>query len=100
MALEQEIADKLFDKMNSIAIALATLTAKVEAKESRCEDHQRTSNDHELRIRVLETDAASGAGENKNSHDWRSSLISVFTMAAAIIGTILAMIIAIKAGHV
>ena len=80
----------IHDKVNKITVDVATLTAKSEMKENRCEDHQKKMDDHDLRIRVLELAASSAAGSNNTSHNWRDTLIQAFTMAAAVAATVMA----------
>ena len=89
--MDQALVKELFDKINAISLSLATLTAKSEAKETRCDDHQKKMDDHDLRIRALELVASSSAGSNQTSHSWRDTLIQAFTMAATVAATVFAM---------
>jgi len=89
--LDQATLSELFNKINAIAVNVATLTAKSEAKETRCDDHQKKMDDHDLRIRALELVASSVAGSDVASHNWRDTLINAFTMAATIAATVFAM---------
>jgi len=89
--LDQALIKELFEKINAITLSLATLTAKSEAKENRCEDHQKKMEDHDLRIRALELVASSAAGSNQTSHNWRDTLIQAFTMAATVAAAVIAM---------
>jgi len=88
--LDQAVLKELFDKINAISLSLATLTAKAEAKENRCEDHQKKMDDHDLPIRALELVASSAAGSNSTSHNWRDMLIQAFTMAATVAAIVMA----------
>lgn len=88
--MDQATLSELFNKINAIAVNVATLTAKSEAKENRCDDHQKKMDDHDTRIRTLELVASSAAGSNNTSHNWRDTLIQAFTMAATVAATVMA----------
>lgn len=89
--LDQATLAELFNKINTIAINVATLTAKYESKENNCEVHQKKIEDHDLRIRALELVASSAAGSSQTSHKWRDTLIQAFTMGATVAATVFAM---------
>ena len=89
--MDQPVLNDLYDKINAIAINVATLTATSKEKENRCEEHQKKMDDHDLRIRALELVASSTVGSNTASHDWRDTLMRAFTLIVAVAATIIAM---------
>lgn len=88
--LDQALVRELFDKINAMALSLATLVAESKAKENICDSHQKKIDDHDLRIRALELVASSAAGSSQASHTWKDTLIQALTMAATIAGVIYA----------
>jgi hypothetical protein len=89
--VDQPVLKDLYDKINAIAINVATLTATSKEKEIRCEEHQKKVEYHDLRIRALELVASSAAGSSTTSHDWRDTLMRAFTLIVAVAATIIAM---------
>ena len=105
---------ELFDKMNGIAISVNTLITESRAKESRCADHKRATDDHEIRIRTLELASSNvllvtqinKSQENRihtlelkatettwasaNSTNWKDTLYKAATIAIAIFSTAIA----------
>lgn len=110
--LEQQIVDKLFDKMNAMAILINTLITESRAKDSVCIEHKKTTNDHEARIRTLELAsvsvtlvtqinqsqenriqsleniAATNLGSSQTNRNWKDTLINIVTMAATVGATV------------
>ena len=86
--MEQATLAELFNKINAIAINVATLTAKSEAKETNCESHQKQMADHDLRIRVLEIALSGNTASSSTSNSWKDTLINILTMAATVGATV------------
>ena len=88
--MDQPVLNDLYDKINAIAINVATLTAKYDEKENRCEEHQKKMDDHDLRIRSLELVSSASSGSSTASHSWRETLMQAFTLAATVAATVIA----------
>ena len=86
--MDQATLAELFNKINAIAVNVATLTAKSEAKEPNCEAHQKKMDDHDLRIRVLEIAISSTTASSSTNNNWKDTLINILTMAATVGATV------------
>jgi len=115
--LDETVLDKLYDKINLIAINVATLMGKAEEKENRCTDHQKKMdeqqqkiNEYDKRMRILELEierlkalnvlavidrvkkledkASNDEGSNTSSKNWKDTLISIVQTAATVAATV------------
>ena len=115
--MDDSVLEKLYDKINTIAINVATLMAKAEEKENRCTDHQKKMdeqqqkiNEYDKRMRILELEierlkalnitaviervnkledkAASDEGSSSSSKNWKDTLIAIVQTAATVAATV------------
>lgn len=83
--MEQETLSKLFKEISEMHVAIAILITKFDMRDQRCTEHQKSIDDHDIRLKVLEKALAIGDGFNKSDDSWKATLYKAATLSIAIV---------------